>query len=74
MNGLILAFPSHQDGAAEVGTADQAKGASEKVSDKPWKCKMCLLVFSPKCPKGSEPIHYSQVAASDFFPYQCVER
>ncbi len=46
----------HQDAAVEVGAADQVKDASGKASAKPWKRRMCLLVFSPKCPKGFEPI------------------
>ncbi len=35
---------------------DQAEDASGEASTKPWKHKMCLLVFGPKCPKDFEPI------------------
>ena len=49
-------LPIHQDGAAEIGDTDQTKDASDEASVKPWKCELCLLVFSPKCPKFSEDL------------------
>ena len=42
-----------------IGSAgvDQAEDASNEARIKPWKRRMSLLVFSPKGPKCSEPIH-----------------
>ena len=38
---------------------DQAIDASVEASAKPWKCRMSLLVYSPKCPKSFKDLNLS---------------